>query len=188
MKLVKYLLLILLFVGAAGMAGLYALQTDIGYWTEAVKDVYSNNPWLFTVAQGLIICLGVGVFFLFIASITKPVSKKQIIRQRKQGKMQFSLRTLETLAIASVRDIVPLQEHSIQAKFFISKKERVKVRLRLSADQPIQQVSGKSAAIEKQIIDSFNHMLQLEVTEVTLSWIADKNASNLLTEKELKVS
>ncbi|OTN88290.1 hypothetical protein A5819_000742 [Enterococcus sp. 7E2_DIV0204] len=116
MRVIKGLIALLLIAGIFGILGLYSQLENLGVVTTFFQDLSFQYDWLFYFYQVVMFTLLAILVLAFGLVLFKPIRKKEIYLKKEMGQVNVPLRSLESIARVSLRDIVNIEETQVKIR------------------------------------------------------------------------
>lgn len=177
MRVIKGLIALLLIAGIFGIVGLYSQLENLGVVTTFFQDLSFQYDWLFYFYQVVMFTLLAILVLAFGLVLFKPIRKKEIYLKKEMGQVNVPLRSLESIARVSLRDIVNIEE--TQVKIRLTKHQKADVEVTV-IDEKQQQLLSKGKQIQEQIPQALQQMAKLETNKTKVVFKKSKADASLL--------
>lgn len=177
MRVIKGLIALLLIAGIFGILGLYSQLENLGVVTTFFQDLSFQYDWLFYFYQVVMLTLLAILVLAFGLVLFKPIRKKEIYLKKEMGQVNVPLRSLESIARVSLRDIVNIEE--TQVKIRLTKHQKADVEVTV-IDEKQQQLLSKGKQIQEQIPQALQQMAKLETNKTKVVFKKRKADASLL--------
>jgi len=177
MRVIKGLIALLLIAGIFGIVGLYSQLENLGVVTTFFQDLSFQYDWLFYFYQVVMFTLLAILVLAFGVVLFKQIRKKEIYLKKEMGQVNVPLRSLESIARVSLRDIVNIEE--TQVKIRLTKHQKADVEVTV-IDEKQQQLLSKGKQIQEQIPQALQQMAKLETNKTKVVFKKSKADASLL--------
>jgi len=115
-KLVKAILLIILFVAFISTIGIASQLIYVPWLSEQVDNGLSMYPWLLSFFEFTIMFIGVVLFILLLATLAISTQRKHLIVKNSTGQIDVPKKTLEKLVEDAYSPVVSTDKTKTRVK------------------------------------------------------------------------
>lgn len=183
LKIIFALLILLLFVGTAG---LLSQLIDIPWLSYEVDGLLYNYPWLFTFFEWILLILGGLLVLSLIVVLSVSGRRKRLIVKNGKNRIEIPKSTVEQLVEDAYSTII----HPDKTKMIVKIKGKEKVAIKLKVDvrskerfQPLAEEIKQTiqSALDTALESIDSHVtVQLREKEPTESTVLGKKQSRVI--------